>query len=167
MQVEKFIVNEDIKFKKVQVISESSENLGVMSTKEALDLAFSNNVDLVLVNDSADIAVCKLMDYKKFLYESKKRLRENKDKVSKVKWKEVQMNVNIGEHDIKVKADQSSKFLDKGYKVKGMIMLKGREIERPQLSLALYKKFLENLVVDYKVTREPSLEGNRLIFHLE
>lgn len=167
MVVEKNIINENIKVKNVQVITDSGENLGVMSTKEALELAISKNVDLVLVNDSDETGVCKLMDYKKFLYENKKRMRENKDKGPKVKWKELQMNVNIGEHDIKVKANQISKFLEKGYKIKGIIMLKGREIERPQLSLALFEKFKSNLTVDYKLTKEPTLEGNRLVFHFE
>lgn len=160
---ENVLLNGLIKAKEIQLINEFGENVGVINKFEALNMAEEIGLDLVQVSEG-EIPVCKLLDYKKSLYESKKKSRGTKE--SKVKWKEIQMNINIGENDIKVKASSTNKMLAKGHKIKAFVMLKGREIEHPELAHKVVEKFL-SFVSEGEVTKAPHLEGNRLVFHIE
>lgn len=158
------VLNEKIKSKEVQLINEIGVNVGVISKVEALRQADELGLDLVQVNESK-IPVCKILDYKKLQYEQNKASRETKE--TKTKWKEIQLKLNISDNDLMVKANTSIKLLNKGNKVKVILLLKGREINKPQAGINLLNKFKSFIGEDYKVTKEAKIEGVRLIMHIE
>lgn len=120
-------INEQIRTKEVRLIGVQGEQLGVVSIKEALELASENKMDLVEVAGNADPSVCRIMDYGKFRYEKEKKAKEAKKKQTKVVVKEVKFKPRIDTHDLETKINHIIKFLEKGNKVKVSLMLFGRE----------------------------------------
>jgi translation initiation factor IF-3 len=115
-------LNSEVRFDKVRIISEGFNGL-IISSREAMDLAISKGLDLILINDKIDIPLVRIEDYGKFLYDKKKNIK--KPKVIEVK--EIKLSLNISEHDLKIKAKKAEEFLGKSNKVKVTLMLKGRE----------------------------------------
>lgn len=154
-------INEQIRAKEVMVIGPNGEQLGLKPIKDALTLASYAGFDLVLMNGNAKPAVCKIMDYNKFKYENKKRAKENlkKQRESNLEMKEYRLSVTIDVHDFDTRVRNSSKYLEKGHKVKVSIRFKGREMAHPELGkdvLLRFAKAQENISV---IEQNPMMEG--------
>jgi translation initiation factor IF-3 len=123
------LINEEIRAFKMRVISESGENLGVLSRDQALDLARKSEMDLVLLSDKDEIPLVKIMNFGKSQYMKKKKLAEGKKKQKVIKIKEVKMRPKIGIHDYTTKVNQGVGFLQEGHKLKLTLVFSGREID--------------------------------------
>ncbi len=154
-------INEQIRAKEVMVIGPGGEQLGVKPIKDALTLASYAGFDLVLINPSATPQVCKIMDYNKFKYENKKRQKENmkKQRESNLEIKEYRLSVTIDKHDFDTRVRNSSKYLEKGHKIKVSIRFKGREMAHTELGKDVLIRFAQ-AVSDYaEIEQQPKLEG--------
>ena len=156
-------MNESIRSREVRLISDDGQNLGVVKTTEALNIASDKGLDLVLLSPDQDPPVAKILDHGKFKFESDKRAREARKKQHTVDVKEVKMRYKIDVHDYNVRVKNSLKFLRAGNKVKVIIMLKGREAQHANLAYELLQRFHddigeENFVMDKK----PSQEGRNV-----
>lgn len=123
------LINEEIRAFKMRVISESGENLGILSRDQALDLARQSDMDLVLLSDKDEIPLVKIMNFGKSQYTKKKKLAEGKKKQKIVKIKEIKMRPKIGIHDYMTKVNQGVGFLQEGHKLKLTLVFSGREID--------------------------------------
>ena len=140
--------------------------IGVYATKKALEIADEQNLDLVEISPNANPPVCKVMDYKKFLYEQKKREKAIKSKATKVVVKEIRFGPNTDDHDYEFKKKHAEKFLNEGAKLKAFVFFKGRSIifkEQGQILLLRLAQDLEELG---KVEQMPKLEGKRMIMFI-
>ena len=154
-------INEQIRAKEVMVIGPNGEQLGVKPIKDALTLASYAGFDLVLISPNANPQVCKIMDYNKFKYESKKKQKENikKQRESNLEIKEYRLSVTIDKHDFDTKVRNSTKYLEKGHKVKVSIRFKGRELAHPELGKEVLLRFAEEVSEIASVDQKPKLEG--------
>ncbi len=148
------------------VINANGDKLGVMPLREAIRVAFEQNLDLVEVAPSAKPPVCRVLDYGRFKYEMAKRERETKKKQKTLEMKEVRMRPNIEEHDFQVRLRSAQKFLREGDKVKATIMFRGREIVHADIGQALLRRMVEDCADLCIVERDPHLEGRHLIMIL-
>lgn len=130
---------------------------------EALRMAEDSGLDLVEISPNADPPVCKLVDYKKFLYEQKKKQKELKSKQLKVTIKEIRMGPNTDEHDFNFKLNHAKKFLGEGAKVKAYVFFKGRTIIYKERGEILLLKFAQELEDHGVVEQMPRMEGKRMI----
>lgn len=140
--------------------------VGIYSTKQALTIADEQGLDLVEISPNATPPVCKVMDYKKFLYEQKKREKALKSKASKVVVKEIRFGPQTDDHDYEFKKKHAIKFLTDGAKLKAFVFFKGRSIvfkEQGQILLLRLAQDLEDLG---KVEQMPKLEGKRMIMFI-
>lgn len=163
---EELRVNEGIRGKEIRLVSETGEQLGVMSPKEALKIAVSRGLDLVEVAPNAVPAVCKIMDHGRFRYEQSKREREARKKQHIINVKEVKLRPNIEEHDFQVKTRRAVRFLQDGDKVKVTIMFRGREVSHPELGKELLKKVAAIVGECAIVEKDPKLEGKNMTMFL-
>lgn len=124
---ENHMINERIRFPRVQLITHEGQNVGIVTREEALQFADAVGLDLVVLNESGDIPVCKVMDYGKVLYERKKKQSEAKKKQKVIQIKEVKLRPKIGEHDYETKIKQAVQFLQDGKRVKVTLVFRGRE----------------------------------------
>jgi translation initiation factor IF-3 len=129
-------INNAIRARELRVVGPQGENFGVISKEEALSKAKELGFDLIEISPTAVPPVAKIMDYGKFLYDQKKKLKETKAKTHKIETKSVQIKVGTGEHDLELKAKKASEWLKDGHRVKVDLFLRGR-------SKFLDKKFLE------------------------
>ena len=159
-------INEEIRAREVRVNSASGESLGIMSLREALQLATEQQLDLVEVAPTAKPPVCKIMDFGKYRYEQQKREKEAKKKQKVVTVKEVKLRPNIEQHDFNVKLKNALRFIEDGDKVKVTIMFRGRELSHPDLGKQILIKMAEELKELVVVEREPKLEGKNMIMIL-
>lgn len=136
---------------------------GIYQTREALSVADELGLDLVEISPTASPPVCKIMDYKKFLYEQKKKQKEIKAKTAKVVLKEIRLGPNIDDHDFNFKLKHAIKFLQDGAKVKVDVFFKGRSIIYKEKGEYVLLKFAQELEDYGKVERLPKLEGKRMI----
>lgn len=149
----------------MRVVGEGVEP-AVYTIKEALMLAEEQELDLVQISPNADPPVCKIVDYKKFLYEQKKKQKEIKSKTQKVVIKEIRFGPNTDEHDYQFKLKHAEKFLTDGAKVKAYVFFKGRTIvfkERGEILLLRMAQELEDFGV---VEQMPKMEGKRMIMFI-
>lgn len=121
------LINERIRFPRVQLITHEGQNVGVVTREEALQFADAVGLDLVVLSESGDIPICKVMDHGKVLYERKKKQSEAKKKQKVIQIKEVKLRPKIGEHDYETKIKQAVQFLDEGKRVKITLCFRGRE----------------------------------------
>lgn len=160
------MINEDIRDHEVRVVGPEGEQLGVMSTVQALALADEKQLDLVKIVPNARPPVAKLMDYDKYRFEQAKRQREIRKNQKVIILKEVQLSATIEENDVLVKARNAVRFLEEGNKVKVSIRFRGRQITHSEIGLQVMNSFLER-VQDYAVLeRRPLLEGRHMIMIL-
>ncbi len=154
-------INEQIRAKEVMVIGPAGEQLGVKSIKDALTLANYAGFDLVLMNGNANPPVCKIMDYNKFKYESKKKQKENmkKQRETNLELKEYRLSVTIDKHDFDTRVRNSSKYLEKGHKVKVSIRFKGREMAHTELGKDVLLRFADAVNEIAEIEQKPKLEG--------
>ncbi len=136
---------------------------GIFNIKEALEIAEQKDLDLVEISPSANPPVCRVIDYKKFLYDQKKKQKEIKAKSAKVVVKEIRLGPNTDEHDFNFKLNHARKFLEEGAKVKVDVFFKGRSIIYKDKGEIILLKFAQELEEIGKVERLPKLEGKRMI----
>lgn len=146
----------------MRVVGENVEQ-GIFNIKEALEIAQQQELDLVEISPSANPPVCRVIDYKKFLYDQKKKQKEIKAKSAKVVVKEIRLGPNTDEHDFNFKLNHAKKFLEEGAKVKVDVFFKGRSIIYKDKGEIILLKFAQELEEEGKVERLPKLEGKRMI----
>jgi translation initiation factor IF-3 len=146
----------------VRVVGENIET-GIYNIREALRMADEMGLDLVEISPTANPPVCKITDYKKFLYERKKKQKEIKAKSAKIVVKEIRLGPNIDDHDFNFKLKHAMKFLQEGAKVKVDVFFKGRTIIYKEKGEFVLLKFAHELEEYGKVEALPRLEGKRMI----
>lgn len=159
-------LNGEIRDKELRVISDTGEQLGIMSAKEAQALADARGVDLVKIAPMAKPPVCKIMDYSKYRYEQTKREKENRKKQKTVETKEIRLSLNIDIGDFNTKVNQARKFLAKGDKLKVSIRLRGREMAHPELGETNMQRFADQLAEEANVDKKPKLEGRQILMFM-
>jgi translation initiation factor IF-3 len=137
--------------------------VGIYQIREAIEIADQQGLDLVEISPSANPPVCKVIDYKKFLYEQKKKQKEIKAKTAKVIVKEIRLGPNIDEHDFNFKLKHAINFLGDGAKVKVDVFFKGRTIVYKEKGEIILLRFAQELEEHGKVEQLPKLEGKRMI----
>ena len=155
-------INKYISAPVVRVVGENVES-GIMNLRDALALSEEQGLDLVEISPNANPPVCKIIDYKKFLYEQKKKQKEIKAKTAKVVVKEIRMGPNTDEHDFNFKLKHAISFLEEGAKVKVDVFFKGRSIIYKDKGEIILLKFAKELADYGKVERMPKLECKRMI----
>jgi len=135
----------------------------ILNLKEALNIAYDMGLDLVEISPSANPPVCKVIDYKKFLYEQKKKMKEIKAKTAKVVVKEIRFGPNTDDHDFNFKLNHAIKFLKEGAKVKADVFFKGRSIVYKEQGEIILLRFADELSEYGKVEMLPKMEGKRMI----
>lgn len=150
----------------VRLIDASGENVGVVSTEEAVRIAQEAELDLVEVAPNAEPPVCRVMDYGKFLYERTKKEREARKAQVKVEIKEIRLRPKTTEHHRGFKVRDARRWLDNGMKVKVRIRFRGREITYPEIALDDLRAIAEDLSDVAIVEQNPSLEGNSMLMVL-
>ena len=155
-------INEDIREKEVRVIDADGSQLGIMSTRQALQIAAEKGLDLVDIAPQATPNVCRIMDYGKYRYEQAKREKEARKNQKTVDIKEVRMSMNIDTHDFQVKVNQAARFLQGGDKVKVSVRFRGREMAHTDLGRELLDRFKES-VAEFGVIDKPAkMEGRSM-----
>jgi translation initiation factor IF-3 len=155
-------INEKIDAREIRLVLEGQEPK-VMSTSEALRMAEEQELDLVEISPNAVPPVCKIMDYRKFLYTQKKKQKELKAKQMKVVIKEVRFGPNTDDHDFNFKLAHAKKFLEEGNKVKAFVFFRGRTIVFKDRGEILLLKFAQELAEYGVVEQMPKLEGKKMI----
>lgn len=160
------MINEEIRDREVRLIDQNGEQLGVMLTRQALELAEERQLDLVKIAPQAKPPVCKLMDYGKYRFEQSKREREIRKNQKVITLKEVRLSATIDEHDVDVKFRNAVKFLEEGDKVKVNIRFRGRQITHSEIGLKVMRDFAERIKEYAIVERQPLIEGRNMIMIL-
>ncbi|MEQ8910106.1 MAG: translation initiation factor IF-3 [Vicingaceae bacterium] len=158
-------INDKISASSVRVVGEGVEQ-GVYSIDRALEMANEAELDLVEISPKADPPVCKIIDYKKFLYEQKKKQKEMKSKATKVVVKEIRFGPNTDDHDFNFKLNHAEKFIEEGAKVKAYVFFKGRSILFKDKGQILLLKLAQSLEEIATVESMPKMEGKRMIMML-
>lgn len=158
-------INGRITSLKVRMVGENVEP-GIYDLSKALSMAESLELDLVEISPNVDPPVCKIMDYKKFIYDKKKREKEIKANTVKVLVKEIRFTSNTDEHDVEFKAKHAEKFLQEGHKVKCYLQFRGRDIVFQDRAKVLLSNFAEKLSDVGVVESEPKTEGRRMFMTL-
>lgn len=156
-----FLINEQISANVVEVIGVGGERLGQMSKEEAIDKAYDEDLDLVLVAPNANPPVCKILDYSKYKFEMAKKEKEARKNQKVVEIKEVRLSATIDTHDLEVKAKNANKFLADGNKVKVSLKFKGREVKFLDKGKETVLKFV-SMLSEGAIDKEPKLEGKFL-----
>ena len=156
------MINEQIRDKKVRLISEDGEQLGIMSAKEAYKLAQEAELDLVKIAPTAKPPVCKIIDYGKYRYELTRKEKEAKKKQKTVEVKEVRLSPNIDTNDLVTKVNSARKFVTKGNKVKVTLRFRGREMAHIQQSKHILDDFAKMLEDVASVEKPAKLEGRNM-----
>lgn len=160
-------MNERIRSTEVRLIDDEGVNHGVISTKDALKMAYDKDLDLVIMNATQAPPVAKIMNYGKFKYEQEKKAKEAKKKQRTVEVKEVKIRYKIDTHDYQVRIKNIQKFISQGNKVKIAIMLRGREMQHTNLAFDLANRFMEDLKDSpVVVEKQPMLEGRNVTLYI-
>lgn len=154
-------INGEIKAKEVRLVGPEGEALGIFPLKDALDLAYDKDMDLVLMAPTAQPPVCRIMDYGKFRYEKEKKEKDIK-KNKPVELKEIQLSCRIDTHDFDTKARHAQKFLESGNKVRVVMRFKGREMSHISIGQELMQKFIDVCSEVGTVDKQPVLDGRIL-----
>ncbi|HZK33723.1 MAG TPA: translation initiation factor IF-3 [Bacillota bacterium] len=159
-------INEQIRAREVRVVDSNGDQLGVMPTRKALELADERQLDLALIAPKGVPPVCKIMDYGKYRFEIAKREKEARKNQRVINVKEVRLSAAIEEHDMGVKAKNASKFLKSGDKVKVSIRYRGREMAHREVGFKIMDKFNSMLTTEYVVERRPRIDGRSMMMVL-
>ena len=157
-------VNEQIRVREVRIVGD--EGSTVVPTRDALNMAREQGVDLVEISPNANPPVCRLIDYSKFLYQQKKRQKEMKAKQVKVEVKEIRFGPQTDEHDYQFKLKHAKEFLAEGNKVRAYVFFRGRSILFKEQGEVLLLRFANDLEEVGKVESMPSLEGKKMFIYL-
>lgn len=164
--ISEVLINEQIRFKEVRVVSEEGEQLGIMSAKEAQKLAEEAEVDLILIAPTAKPPVVRIQDFGKYRYELARREKEAKKKQKTIDIKEVRLSPNIDTNDLNTKVNMARKFLTKGDKVKVTLRFRGRELAHVNSSKAILDQFAEMLSDVAVIDKPAKFEGRSMIMFL-
>lgn len=156
-----YIINERIRAREVRLVGDNVEN-GIYSIHEALKLAEEQELDLIEISSTAQPPVCKILDYQKFLYQQKKRQKEQKAKAAKVVVKEICFGPQTDDHDYNFKLKHAQEFLKEGAKVKAYVFFRGRSILFKEQGEVLLLRFANDLEEIGKLEQMPVLEGKRM-----
>lgn len=160
------MINEQIRDREVRLIGEDGEQLGVMSSKDAMKLAREADLDLVKIAPNAKPPVCMIVDYGKYRYELARKEKEAKKKQKVTEVKEIRLSPNIDVNDLNTKANQARKFLSKGDKVKVALRFRGREMAHMGVGKQILEDFFKKLE-DIAVIEKPAkMEGRSMIMFL-
>lgn len=162
---EQHAINDRIRAREVRLVGDNVEN-GIFSIQEALKIADNLELDLVEISATATPPVCRVIDYQKFLYQQKKRQKEQKAKQTKVTVKEIRFGPQTDDHDYNFKLKHAMGFLQEGSKVKAYVFFKGRSILFKEQGEVLLLRFANDLEEYGKVEQMPQLEGKRMIIML-
>jgi translation initiation factor IF-3 len=163
-QEAKVNVNEEITYPEVRLIGAEGEQVGIISSERALEMAYNQDLDLVEVAANAKPPVCRLMNYDKYRYELKKKQQEAKKKQTVIEVKEVKFRPKTEEHDLNFKIKKILKFLEKKNKVKITMRFRGREIIYAQsIGLEALQRIAESLEEDANILQEPMMEGRQMV----
>ena len=157
-------VNEQIRVREVRIVGDNG-NI-VMPTRQALDMARQQGVDLVEISPNANPPVCRIIDYSKFLYQQKKRAKELKQKQVKQEVKEIRFGPQTDDHDYNFKLKHAKEFLEEGNKVRAYVFFRGRSILFKEQGEVLLLRFANDLEEYGKVESMPSLEGKKMFLYL-
>ena len=157
-------VNEQIRAREVRIVGEGGST--VMPTRQALDMARQEGVDLVEISPNAQPPVCRLIDYSKFLYQQKKHQKEMKAKQVKVEVKEIRFGPQTDDHDYNFKLKHAKEFLEEGNKVRAYVFFRGRSILFKEQGEVLLLRFANDLEEYAKVEQLPRLEGKKMFLFL-
>lgn len=159
-------INEEIRDKEVRVVGSDGSQLGIMTSKAALELARKENLDLVNIAPKAEPPVCRIMNYGKYCFEQAKREKEAKKKQKVVEVKEVRLSLKIDVHDFNTKVNQAIKFLGHGDRVKVAIRFRGREMAHPELGTSVMERFAQACAETGVVDKQPKMEGRSLVMFM-
>ena len=150
----------------VRLITEDNENIGVVSTREALDRALQVQLDLVEVAPNADPPVCRIMDFGKFLYAKAKKEREAKKQQKQIEVKEIRLRPKTSDHHLEIKVRNARRWLESGMKVKVRIQFRAREITYPEIGRQMLQQ-ISDAVQDIGVVEQmPNMEGSTMLMVL-
>jgi len=152
-----------IRIPEVRVIDHDGQQVGVMQTRDALELAQSRGLDLVEISPTARPPVCKVLDFGKYKYELQKKSRVTKKKQHAITMKEMQFRPKIDEHDYQFKTRHVIDFLKEGHKVKVLVQFRGREMAHQELGMALLKRVEADLTELGQVEQFPKMEGRQMV----
>ncbi len=147
------LINDKIKFKTLDVIDENGQHLGEMSRNDALKLAQDKDLDLIVIAVQNNKVIAKILDYGKFKFEQKRKQKENKKNQQIIKVKEIKVKPLIGDHDLKVRAENAKKWLSDGNKVKFIIEARGRMCTKQEYIQLVYDKFIQMLDDNAKISQ--------------
>ena len=153
------LINEEIREKEVRLIGEDGEALGMVSSTQALKMAYDRGLDLVLIAPQATPPVCRIMDYGKYRFDREKKEKEARKKQQTIELKEVQLSCRIDTHDFETKARNAVKFLQAGNKVRVVVRFKGREMAHQELGRDVLMRFEEAMKPAGVVEKRPVLDG--------
>ncbi|CDB87739.1 translation initiation factor IF-3 [Firmicutes bacterium CAG:170] len=159
-------INEEIRDKELRVIGANGDQLGIMSSADALALAEEKELDLVKIAPNAVPPVCKIMDYGKFRFEQLKKEKEAKKNQRVVEVKEIRMSPSIDTNDLNTKVKNAMKFLNDGNRVKVTVRFRGREMAHTSLGEVLLKQFGESCAEVATVEKGAKLEGRNMSMFL-
>ena len=155
-------INDEIRDREVRLISATGEQLGILSTREALERAAEADLDLVKISPTANPPVCKLMDYGKYKFEQQKREKEARKNQRVIEIKEVRMSPGIDVNDFNVKLRNAQKFLSEGDRVKVTVRFRGREMAHTDIGRKLLLKFAEYCAEIATMDNEPKQDGRHM-----
>lgn len=156
------VINDAIRANEVRVVDSSGGMLGIMQLDDALKMAITQELDLVLIAPQASPPVCRIMDYGKYRFDQQKHEREVKKNQRVVEIKEIRLSVNIGEHDFNTKLSHATKFLSEGNKVKIGIRFRGREMMHTSLGKDVIVRFANELTEYGTIEKDAKLEGRSM-----
>lgn len=156
------LVNRDIRAPRVRLIDENGKQVGIVSTKEALDYAKDRGLDLVQVNARGDPPVCRVMDYGRYKYEQKKKAREARKKQHQMLIKELKLRPKTDKHDVEIKLRHARRFLEDGHAVKLTMRFRGREIIYAEEAAQSMNRLAEQLEDVGQLRQIPTMEGRQL-----
>lgn len=155
-------MNERIRIREVRLIDEDGTQLGVLLTRDALEIAREKGLDLVEVQPNAVPPVCRLMDYGRFRYEESRKERESRKKAKGAALKEVRLAPKIDGHDLETKIRQAQRFIEAGDKVKISVLFRGREMMHQDIGRNLLERTIEKLQPIASVDQDPRMEGRTM-----
>ena len=156
------VINERIRDKEIRLIGSEGEQLGIVSSQQALDIAAEKNLDLVKIAPNAVPPVCKIMDYGKYRFEIAKKEKEQRKNQKIVETKEVRLTPNIDDHDFFTKVNNAKKFLKSGNKVKVTVRFRGREVTHSSLGEDILNRFRDETAEAGTVEKAPKMEGRNM-----
>ncbi len=161
--ISELMINEEIRDREVRLIDENGGQLGIVTSKEALDLAHEKDLDLVKIAPQANPPVCKIMNYSKYRFDQNKREKEARKKQKTMEVKEVRMTPNTEEHDLNTKVQSAVKFLKHGDKVKVSVRFRGRELSRTEVGKVVLNQFAERISEFGDIDKAPKMEGRSMV----